>query len=141
MNNGFFDLPVHPIVVHFPIALLTLTWVMIIAGHAGWGNSERWLATAPTLEWIGVIAFAPTVLTGFRDAGWFELFDDIAFAQPLIWHVMFAVATVMAYTGHAIWRHGRVIQGVAVRIDLGLASIGFWLLTMTGLMAGEVVYG
>lgn len=141
MLDGFFDLPVHPVFVHFPIALLTLTWLLLIAGHAGWGDSERWLALAPMAEWIGVIAFAPTVLTGFRDAGWFELFDDVAFSQPLIWHVLLGLATVGVYTSHAVWRRGRTIEGASVGIDLGLASAGFWLLAMTGLVAGEVVYG
>jgi uncharacterized membrane protein len=141
MFDGFLELPVHPIVVHFPIALLTITWALIVAGHAGWGDSERWLTHAPTLEWIGIIAFVPTVFTGFYDAGWFELFDDAPLSQPLIWHVLAGLTTVAIYTTHAVWRRGRAIEGTAVWIDLGLVSTGFWSLTMTGLLAGEVVFG
>lgn len=141
MESSFFDLPIHPIVVHFPIATLTLAWVSIIAVHAGWGDTERWSGFVRPLEWFGVVAFVPTVVTGFRDAGWFALFDAASFSQPLIWHVLLGLTTVVLFTTHLLWRGDRAVAGRAVWLDVGLSSAGFWALVMTGLLAGEVVSG
>ena len=145
-EEGFFSLPVHPIIVHFPIVMLTIAWALLIVGHGLVPNQRRALDLAPTFEWIGVATFVPTVLTGFRDAGWFELMDHAELAQPLIWHVLAGLATIAVFTAHALWRRK---VGIAKRqptksesaLDLGLPTFGFWLLVMTGLLAGEVVFG
>jgi uncharacterized membrane protein len=141
MLNWFVEMRIHPIVVHFPIAMLTLAWVAIVAVHAGWGDTSKWKAYIGPLEWFGVIALAPTVLSGFRDAGWMELFETASFSQPLIWHVLLGLLTALLFTVHAFWRRNRDVAGKAVRLDVGLASAGFWALVVTGLLAGEVVYG
>ncbi|MFZ9016166.1 MAG: DUF2231 domain-containing protein [Ilumatobacteraceae bacterium] len=141
MFDGLLDLPVHPIVVHFPIAMLTMAWLSIIAVHAGWGDTARWQTLIGPFEWIGVVSFVPTVLTGFRDAGWFDLFTFASWSQPLIWHVVLGSTTVVVFSVHALWRRERDVIGRAVWFDVGVASVGFWGLVATGLLAGEVVYG
>jgi len=141
MIEWFAEMRIHPLVVHFPIATLTLAWIAIVAMHAGWGDTSKWKAYIRPLEVFGVIALAPTVLTGFRDAGWFDVFETTSWSQPLRWHIMFGLLTVLLFTTHAVWRRQRDVVGSAVRVDVGLASAGFWALVVTGLLAGEVVYG
>jgi uncharacterized membrane protein len=142
MEAGFLDLPVHPIVVHFPIAMLTVAWVLVVLGHATRDGEKRFLAHVSMFETIGVLAFVPTIITGFRDAGWFEVFRDTAWSRPLFWHLVTGLLTVAVFSVHTLWRRRTVIlEGRAVVVDLGLASAGFWLLAMTGLLAGEVVFG
>ena len=141
MIGDFLELPLHPLVVHFPVAMLTVTWVLIVAGHGSSRRGGRYLSLVPVFEWIGVVAFPPTVLTGLRDAGWTDLFDERDFDGPLLWHAAGGVATVLVFTAHVIWRHGREIDERSAGVDLGLSTLGFWLLLTTGLLAGEVVYG
>ena len=87
--NWFVEMRIHPIVVHFPIAMLTLAWVAIVAVHAGWGDTSKWKAYIGPLEWFGVIALAPTVLSGFRDAGWMELKIATLGGFSIMWYGRF----------------------------------------------------
>ncbi len=139
-QGDFWSLPIHPIFVHFPIAMLTIAWLLIVLGHlTGIG---RWTGLARSIEWIG-IAFLPlTLLSGLRDAAGLDLATDLRWDQPLLWHILFGSAAAVAFVAHAVWRYHADHRGRAsVRLDVSLSSIGFWLLMMSGLVAGEMVYG
>ena len=72
---------------------------------------------------------------------WLDVFETTSWSQPLRWHIVFGLLTVLLFTTHAVWRRQRDVVGSAVRVDVGLASAGFWALVVTGLLAGKVVYG
>jgi uncharacterized membrane protein len=137
--DGIGTLPIHPAFVHFPIALLTLTWVFVLAGYfravpvpdlvVGW------------FEWLG-IAFLPlTIVTGVFDADGLGFLAERIWSQPLIWHFLAAISASFVFTGHAIWRRRKnTTSERTVWIDTGLVTLGFWLLLVAGLLAGEMVY-
>lgn len=140
MLDGFFTLPIHPAFVHFPVAMLSTTWLLLIVGYAT--GVERWRNLATTLEWIGLIFVPFTVLTGIRDAEGLGFLAEGDWSQPLIWHFTLSLGAAAIFAAHAIWsRRARTRGRVRMTIDLGLTSLGFWLLVMTGLVAGEMVFG
>ena len=59
MEMGVLDLPVHPIVVHFRIAMLTTAWLLVVLGHVTRNGERRFLGHVSMFETIGVLAFVP----------------------------------------------------------------------------------
>jgi len=137
--RGFFSLPIHPAVVHFPIALLTIGWVLIYLRHWKRRTDLEPLITGSLT--VGVASLPFTILSGFRDARWSELFVDWAWDDPLAWHVVFAVSASAVFIVHFFYRRMSASSGsLSARRDILLASSGFWLLLMAGLLAAEVVH-
>jgi hypothetical protein len=125
--------------VHFPVALLSVSWLSLVIAHAtGSGAAARF---AGTTEWVG-LAFVPaTLVTGLLDVGDLDFLTQVDWTQPLIWHAMLAAAAVGIFAVHAIRR--TFVRGRPIRPATGLilTSVGFWLLTIAGLISGEMVYG
>lgn len=138
--DAFLALPIHPAFVHFPVAMLSTAWVFVLLGHAT--GADRWYRLATNIEWIGVLFIPLVILTGIRDAEGLEFLFQPDWSQPLIWHFLVSLGAAAAFTGHAIWRHRTRTSGAPdMIIDLGLVTAGFWMLVMTGLLAGEMVFG
>lgn len=138
--DGFWELPIHPPFVHFPVAMLSAAWGLIVLGYLR--DSARWQDLATSVEWLG-LAFVPiTGITGLRDAEGPGFLIEIDWTQPLIWHVLVSSAATLVFLVHAVARRRASRQGrLSPWIDLGLSSLGFWLLMGGGLIAGEMVYG
>lgn len=136
--SGIETLPIHPVFVHFPIALLTLTWIFVLLGRVRPSLAPPMLVG--WFEWIG-IAFLPiTIVTGIRDADGFEFLTEPIWTQPLIWHFLAAISASVVFLTHALWRRKSTEEGRSVWIDTGLTTLGFWLLLVAGLLSGEMVY-
>ncbi len=132
-------IPLHPAFVHFPIAMLSVTWSLVVVHH--WTESARWERLVAPFEWVGV-AFLPVVIvSGLRDAEWLEFLIEVEWDQPLIWHFIVSMTASVVFTVHAVWRRNRKVEGAGRWVDIGLTTFGFWLLILTGLIAGEMVYG
>ena len=143
-------LPLHPALVHFPVALLSLAWAYGIASHVA--GRPRWAELALTFETIGLLFVPFTIAAGLLDAGGLDFLLQPDWGSPLIWHFLCSTGAAVVFATHAAWRwRGRRV-GVAfsrapgailadVRVDLALTTTGFWLLVMTGLLAGEMVFG
>src|SRR5690349_10212294 len=56
----------HPLVVHFPLALLLVA--SLAALYAAWRQADPAYAFARTLLWLGTLACAAAVVTGFLAA-------------------------------------------------------------------------
>lgn len=138
--DGFVALPIHPAFVHFPVAMLTTAWVITLVEHLT--GSSRGARFSGGAEALGV-AFLPIVLlTGLRDAEGLTLLADIRWDRPLIWHSIIAVIAATFFVAHAAWRY-RTGERRTARpgVDVGLSTAGFGALLLTGLIAGEMVYG
>jgi hypothetical protein len=66
-SDGLLALPVHPIFVHFPIALLTLVWVLVALRHwRRWDHLETFIQPALALG-VGIIPVL--VVKGYATPG------------------------------------------------------------------------
>jgi thiol-disulfide isomerase/thioredoxin/uncharacterized membrane protein len=143
----------HPLVVHFPIALLVLELAFVCAfwvrpsEHVAW--SGHWLL------WAAVLSFVPAVYTGIRDVGvalevpgsafWNGWKDRVAhllrLESSISLHVLFVLAAVLLTTGRLVWR----VRGAdrALRGGQGLAfatvtALGLWLLFAAAQIGGGI---
>lgn len=137
-TGSVWEIPWHPAVVHFPIAFLFTASVLVMVRHArGAAALERYIT--PLLA-VGAATAPVIVLTGVRDAGWLDIVDDLDPSLPFLWHVVAGVMTLAAAISYAWRRLGRG-RGVSRRADLAWAAALAWLLIVTGLLGGEVVFG
>lgn len=138
--EGFLALPIHPVFVHFPIALLTIVTVLVYLRH-GRGREEMETFIMPALT-VGT-AFMPLVfLAGLRDAGWGDLWRDRSWLEPLTWHAVSGTLTIVLFAAYLFVRRTWIQHDhVPGKADLYFSTAGLWLLLMTGLIAGEMVYG
>jgi uncharacterized membrane protein len=137
LATSLWDMPIHPALVHFPIAFLFTASVLIVVRHA----TDRVVLErhiAPLLV-TGVITLPVVMVAGLRDAGWLDLFRNADAGQPLIWHALVSICTAASAASHLAVRVRS--EGNPARIlDLSLAATTAWLLMATGLLAGEMVY-
>lgn len=129
--------PLHPLLVHFPLALLPLSVgadaVGLLAGipslsHAGW-----WALLGAAL------GATMTVAAGFYDMFRANLSDDVH--HRVHRHMRFGLALFMAIICLAIWR-GIIFagDGVVPMVYLDLAALSVGLAIFQGWLGGELVY-
>lgn len=133
------DLPVHPALVHFPIAMLVAAWVCILARHGL--RSAVWDDRARLFELVGVATLPPAIVAGVIDLRGVDALLDPRWSLPLIWHVLAALASSVLFAGHWFWRRRRdVTVGEAAVVDVVVSTAALWLLVLAGAIAGEMVY-
>jgi len=138
--TGWLALPWHPIFVHFPVALLSLVWLLTVWVHLT--GRDHWRGTIATFEAFGVAFLPLVVLTGLRDAHGIDNILALGFDQPLLWHAVLSLAAALLFTAHWLWRRQAARRGaIRPRTDLVLTTAGFWALLATGLLAGEMIFG
>lgn len=141
MLTNPFALPVHPMLVHFPIAMLTTMWVCLVARYAT--GRERWEERARLFQIIGLGSLPVAMIAALIDTRGFDFVADPRWDAPLIWHAVAGVAAALVFGGHFLWRRRLApdrMTGWVAAADLGLASLGLWALVTIGLLAGEMVY-
>jgi uncharacterized membrane protein len=129
-----FALPVHPAIVHFPVAMLSAAWVCLLLRYAT--GDERWDGRSRIFEIVGVVALPLTIAAAFIDTRGIGFLLEPRTDAPLIWHMTAGLVTAGAFTAHYLWRHR-----LPVAADVALATLGMLALVAAGLLAGEMVYG
>lgn len=131
-------MPIHPILVHFPIALLTLSLAVELAGLAR--SREDFSVAAWHLQWIGTAGLVAAVVSGL-------LAKEAALIPPaavpsIDLHQQAAFLTASLYAGLLFWRvaHRTRIPDPRV-VYLVLTGAATILLLFTGWFGGELVYG
>lgn len=135
-----FDLPVHPAVVHFPLAMLSATWVCLLLWHGT--GATTWWSRARIFETVGVLTLPVTIAAGFVDLRGIGPLTAARWDQPLIWHVLAALGGSTLFVAHAVITRRRLAGSThaSMAVDLGLATGGLWLIVLAGMLAGEMVY-
>jgi uncharacterized membrane protein len=135
-----FALPLHPAVVHFPVAMLTATWVCLLVRYLT-GRLE-WDRRADLFEVVGVLSLPVAMATAVIDARGLGFFFRPRWDAPLIWHALAGLAGAAIFAGHLRWRRRRSgeLVGRQAVIDLAVVSAGLWCLLVIGLLGGEMVF-
>lgn len=134
------DLPVHPAVVHFPVAMLSAAWVCILLRHST--QRPTWAVRARLFETVGVAALPVTIVAGLIDLRGVQPLAEERWDQPLIWHVLAALSGSVLFAGHAVItrRLADRAVGPSLGLDLGLSTAGLWLIVLAGMLASEMIY-
>lgn len=126
----------HPMMTHFPLALLSASYVLDIAAH--------WWPKLRTSGWVllilGTIGAIFAVITG-NMAG--ELFEDTKFGAVVETHQVLAIASTVVFSALLVWRFFARRKGndPAEKWYYFIpATIGMGLLLLTGLYGGHMVY-
>jgi uncharacterized membrane protein len=132
----------HPLVVHFPVALLVLEALCLSAVALRPRKDLQQVST--WLLWGAVASLVPTVYTGIHDAG-LDLGPGSAFANGLrdriehafllkssvSLHVLFGLTAALLAVGRLVWRTAggtAVLEGRSRLLYAALALIGVWVL-------------
>ena len=129
--------PVHPALVHFPVALWSVTWVWdalgAYTGAAVWWQTGFWCLMA------GTVMAAPAVITGVMEFIALEKAhpaENIAVRHMLLMGTAFAV-----YAGELVIRGGPLApEGWRLYAALSLSTAGVALLAVGGWYGGRMVY-
>lgn len=129
--------PLHPLFVHFPIALLGTSLVFDIIGLAR--SEPVWWSIAFWNIALGLVIAAVAATTGLLDSR--RVKQDSPAAKIVIPHMLAMVAAVVAYGIALIIRGGPGIpSGAGVAGTIILEAVGLLLLIVGGYLGGEMVY-
>lgn len=140
---------IHPILVHFPIALLTIYSIMELIRVKKVMEWEPWFYLKAGLVILG---FTSSILTFISGDAIEQHFTKMASLAPAVEiHSRFALATVVIYgilalAYHAVWLKWKPVEKMAGTIlsapfAIPLALIGLALVTITGALGGGIAFG
>ncbi len=127
--------PLHPALVHFPVACWTLATVADVASLF-WGE-PAW-RFAGMLLLVGAVAALATMAAGFLDL--LKIPEDSPALHIANRHLLMAVMTWSAYAASLMLRlHGKILHAPDT-LALCLSATGFLALCVTGWLGGTLVY-
>lgn len=133
-------MPVHPMLVHFPIALFTMFVLLEIIWML---FQKEWIKNSSVLAiFLGLLFSVPTILSGEASAENFEEFQQ--FESLIETHETFAKITaftfLIAFIVKILLIRTNKLNTKTNWIVLVISLIGLYLLIQTGLKGGELVY-
>lgn len=137
-----FALPVHPAIVHFPIAMLSVAWACLLLRYAT--GDQRWDGRSRLFEVVGVVALPLTIVAAFIDTRGIDFLLEPRTDAPLIWHMTAGLVAAGTFAGHYLWRRrheAAEITGKRAVGDVALATLGMVALLAAGFLSAEMVYG
>ena len=126
----------HPIIVHFPIALLVLSFTLSLF----WQRNERLNAASWLLLVVGGFATLPAVVTGLISH---LPYEDTALAGVIEQHQLLGLIGSALTLGLLTWRYRSRRKGNDVGSKpyyLAIAGIGIVWLVVLGGTGGNLVY-
>lgn len=128
--------PLHPALVHFPIACWSLATAADLAGLI-WG--ELAWQYAGVLLLAGIAFSIPAMLAGFFELA--KVAGDNPAIKDVNWHMLAVMSALSCYTASLFLR----LQGTQLiepeRLAIGLSVLGFLCLGVAGWLGGKLVYG
>lgn len=133
-----FGHPLHPAVVHFPIALLGTSLVFDLVGvfrdEPIWWTISFWNLA------LGLVAAGVAAITGLADS--MGIWGDPPATKIVTRHLIVVVSAVCCYGAALVVRQGpHAPEGTALAGSLALEALGLGLLLVGGWLGGELVYG
>ncbi len=128
----------HPLLVHFPIAFLSVFFALDVIGTLA--KKTQWRSVASWFLYLGTVAAAFTVLTGLIAA------DSVAHGEDVHGimenHEKIGISILSLATVLSVWRikSGALIQGGANSFFLLLSALLFVLIMLGADLGGFMVY-
>jgi uncharacterized membrane protein len=128
--------PLHPALVHFPIACWSLATVADVASLTL--GKPAWMLSGVLLA-IGTVAALAAMATGFIEL--LKVDADHPATADLNRHMLLVMAAWSAYAASLFLRLDGRALGQPDAFALGLSFIGFVVLCVAGWFGGKLVYG
>lgn len=129
--------PIHPMFVHFPIALTGAAFLFIILAH--WKNNGAFESAAYFNNILAVIGTIIAGITGYLDNA--NNYDG--FAPNANVKVILAVALLLLTTGISIarYRNPNLFQTANRFLYIGSYALSFFLAFVLAFLGGIILYG
>src|SRR3954468_18073639 len=128
--------PLHPMLVHLPIALFLASFLLDIASYL-WGGADLVRGAYYTML-VGVITALLAAIPGLID--WWDIRDDHPAWRIGIYHMILNVTAVLVYAIDVKLRAPLFDVAQTPRTPLILSIIGVGLLSFSGYLGGVMVY-
>lgn len=145
---------IHLILVHFPIALLSLYAIFELLSLTPFGRNSKWFSYKALLLFCGFVFSIPTYIAGkYLESIYGEI-------RTIELHGLFATLSIMVFGLCAILYFARILEinktithariqkiiymiakFANIRITIPLSIIGFVLLLITGAIGGGMAHG
>jgi nitrite reductase/ring-hydroxylating ferredoxin subunit/uncharacterized membrane protein len=128
--------PLHPILVHLPIALFWISFLLDIASFI-WGGTDFVLAAWYTML-TGVITTLIAAVPGFAD--WWDIRADHPARSIAVYHMLLNLAAVAIYAIGVGIRARSFDATCTPTLPFVLSIIGMGLINFSGYLGGVMVY-
>ncbi len=128
-------IPLHPMLVHFPIAFFVLELILLCLWRLK--REESYRGFALLVFRMGYLFLIPVALAGLVDAGGLE-----GLKSGVLTHFRAAAVLFGFYTLRALyWKWGKMETSAYAKIQIAGALVGNFLVGLTGYLGGLLVYG
>lgn len=127
--------PLHPALVHFPIA----TWSLATVGDLAspWWGEPAWRFSGALIA-VGLVTALAAMAAGFIEL--LKVDADHPASRDANRHMLLMMTTWCCYAASLFLRvHGATL-GRPDALDLGLSATGFVVMCIAGRMGGKLVY-
>jgi uncharacterized membrane protein len=133
----FFGHPVHPVVTHFPMALLPVSFLGDLIGI--WTDATFWWSFSFYNLAIGLVLSIPALITGMID--FMAIPQEGAADRIAMRHMTIIITAITLYTGSFFIRFGvEIPSGWRVISSVSLSLLGLIFLLIGGWLGGQLVY-
>jgi uncharacterized membrane protein len=133
----FFGHPVHPVVTHFPMALLPVSFFGDLIGI--WTDASFWWSFSFYNLAIGLVLSIPALITGMID--FMAIPQEGAADRVAMRHMTIIITAITLYTGSFFIRFGvEIPSGWRVISSVSFSLLGLIFLLIGGWLGGQLVY-
>lgn len=133
----FFGHPVHPVVTHFPMALLPVSFLGDLIGI--WTDASFWWSFSFYNLAIGLVLSIPALITGMID--FMAIPQEGAADRVAMRHMTIIITAITLYTGSFFIRFGvEIPSGWRVISSVSFSLLGLIFLLIGGWLGGQLVY-
>jgi nitrite reductase/ring-hydroxylating ferredoxin subunit/uncharacterized membrane protein len=129
--------PLHPLLIHFPIALFTLALILDVSSFVRDDGNPMVRAAFVSLV-AGLITALLAAAAGFAD--WSDIRSDHPAKKTANYHMVLNIAAVLLYAVSVVlrWGHREAEHTPVIAFLLSLLAAG--VLTVSGFLGGHMVY-
>lgn len=133
----FFGHPVHPIVTHFPMALLPVSLLGDLLGVLT--GASFWYSFSLYNLAIGLVVSIPALITGMID--FLAIPQEGTAERVAMRHMTIIIMAIAMYTGSFFIRLGvEIPSGWRLMSSVSLSLLGLIFLLIGGWLGGQLVY-